>query len=259
MLEGKVVIVSGAGPGLGGQLALAAARNGAQVAFCARSQRSLDAAAQWLGTLPDANGFAMTVDIADPASCVSFIEATIARFGRIDAVINNAFHPLAPATVQDADFAQWRAALDTNLFGSLQMTRCAVPALKQSAGAVVMINSMNTRQHIGLRAGVAASKGALLVATQYLARELGPFGIRVNTALMGWMWGPALRSHFEQLAAAGGVSAGDLRAEIERDLALGAMPTDADCAEAAIFLASDRARAITGACLDVNAGAFLDH
>jgi NAD(P)-dependent dehydrogenase (short-subunit alcohol dehydrogenase family) len=259
VLKDKVVVISGAGPGLGGQLALAAVRHGARVALCARSQTSLAAAGALLDAEPGAEWFGMTADITDAKSCTAFVAACGARFGHVDALINNAFRPIAQAAIETADFDDWRAALETNFLGTLQLTRAAMPALKASAGAVVMINSMNTRRHSGHRAGAAASKGALLVATQYLARELGPHRIRVNTALMGWMWGPAVSSHFEQVARKQGVAVEQLRAEVERDIALGAMPSDADCADAAVFLASDHARAITGACLDVNGGAFLDH
>lgn len=261
VLNDKVVLISGAGSGLGSQLALAAVRSGAQVAVCARSQASLDQVALRLKReASDADWQGCIADITDIGACQHFIDRAMEQYGRVDALINNAFQPIPAAAIEEADIRDWRAAMEVNFFGTVQLTRCAIPALKQSlSGAIVMINSMNTRHYTGDRAGVAASKAALLTVTQYLARELGEHNIRVNSALMGWMWGPAVEGHFKRTAEATGIPAAQLRADVERGFALGKMPADSDCAQAAIFLASDYAAAITGACLDVNGGAFIDH
>lgn len=260
LLNDKVVLISGAGPGLGSHLALTAARNGARVALCARSQTNLDRVGALLDQeAPDRHWLGCIADITEAEDCRNFIDTAIQQYGRIDILINNAFQPIPAAAIEVADMETWRAAMDVNFFGTLQLTRYAIPALKRSSGAIVMINSMNIRHYTGDRAGVAASKAALQTTTQYLARELGSHGVRVNTALMGWMWGPAVANHLERTARAVGATVEQLRAEIERDIAIGRIPSDADCAQAAIFLASDYAAAITGACLDVNGGAFMGH
>jgi NAD(P)-dependent dehydrogenase (short-subunit alcohol dehydrogenase family) len=150
--------------------------------------------------------------------------------------------------------------MDVNLFGTLQLTQAVIPQFKaQGGGAIVMINTMVTRKPMPTQAGYAASKAALASATQHLAQELGPHGIRVNSAFMGWMWGAPVKGYFEAMAAQTGQSVDALKAAVEQQIALGSMPTDADCAKAAIFLASDYACAMTGAALDVNGGEFLPH
>jgi NAD(P)-dependent dehydrogenase (short-subunit alcohol dehydrogenase family) len=258
MLQDKVVMITGAGAGLGCQLALEAARNGALVAVCARSDKNLDA----VGALLQSHGYddrllCEKADITALDDCRNFVDMTVQRFGRIDALINNAFQPIPSAAIEQADFTEWRAAFEINVLGTLQLTRQVIPQLKRTLGAIVMINSMNTRKHADGRAGVAASKGALMVATQYLAEELGQYGIRVNTALMGWMWGPPVQGHLQAVARAEGISAQDARARVEQGIALGRIPDDADCAKACIFLASGAAGAITRARLDVKAGADI--
>ena len=138
------------------------------------------------------------------------------------------------------------------------MTRAVVPAMKaQGGGAVVMINTMATIKPFVGEAGYAASKGALLVAAKYLAIELGPNNIRVNTARMGWMWGAPVEGYVGLMAQAQGVSQKQIVDEIAANIPLRRLVLDDECARAALFLVSDYASAITGAIIDVNGGEAL--
>jgi NAD(P)-dependent dehydrogenase (short-subunit alcohol dehydrogenase family) len=101
------------------------------------------------------------------------------------------------------------------------------------------------------------SKAALTGATAQLALELGRYGIRVNTAYMGWMWGPPVEGYLRAAAAQQGTTVEALARGVAQHIPLGRIPDDADCAKAALFLASDYACAVTGAALDVNGGEFL--
>ena len=113
------------------------------------------------------------------------------------------------------------------------------------------------RKPLPYQAGYATSKAALAGATKMLARELGAHGIRVNSVYMGWMWGPPVEGFIAGEAKRRGVDAKKIVQEITRDIPLGKIPDDSDCANAVIFLASDLARVITGASLDVNGGEFM--
>lgn len=106
------------------------------------------------------------------------------------------------------------------------------------------------------QASYATSKAALEGATKMLAKELGGYGIRVNSVFMGWMWGPPVEGYVESMAASG-VPKDDVIGGITKDIALGFIPDDSDCANAVAFLCSDYARVITGAGLDVNGGDYL--
>ncbi|MNL36412.1 Enoyl-[acyl-carrier-protein] reductase [NADH] FabI [compost metagenome] len=92
---------------------------------------------------------------------------------------------------------------------------------------------------------------------QYLAQDLGPFGIRVNSTFMGWMWGAPVIGYFESEAKRLGVPMESLVDQVAQQIALRKIPEDNDCAMAALYLASDYAKVITGAQLDVNGGHFL--
>jgi NAD(P)-dependent dehydrogenase (short-subunit alcohol dehydrogenase family) len=123
-------------------------------------------------------------------------------------------------------------------------------------GSIVFVNSMIQKKPLPTQSGYASSKGALTAAARMLAKELGPYGIRVNSTFMGWMWGPPVEGYVEYLVSQGRTRE-DVMGEITKDIPLGIIPDDADCANAVVFLASDLARVITGAQLDVNGGEMM--
>ena len=102
-----------------------------------------------------------------------------------------------------------------------------------------------------------SEKSALRSATKHLALELGAYNIRVNSCHMGWMWGPNVEGYFAWQAQATGRPQEELIAEVAKNIPLGAIPDDGECAKAAMFLASDYASVVTGAALDVNGGEFM--
>jgi len=257
LLAGKVIIVSGIGPGLGVKLAVESAREGAQgVVLAARSAEKLEDAQQRVRAVGGTcETLKVPTDIRDAAQCRRLADAALERFGRVDGLVNSAFEHGAFEPVDSGDVRQWLSAYETNLAGSMQMTRAVVPAMKsQGGGAVVMINTMATIKPFAGEAGYAMSKGALLVAAKYLAMELGPSNIRVNTARMGWMWGAPVQGYVGYMARAQGVSEQKIVDSIAANIPLRRVVTDDECARAALFLLSDYASAITGAVVDVNGG-----
>jgi NAD(P)-dependent dehydrogenase (short-subunit alcohol dehydrogenase family) len=261
LLRNKVVVVSGIGPGLGVKLAIEAAREGAHaVILAARTAAKLDdaeARIRDLGTQCEV--LKVVTDINDRSQCKRLADQTIERFGRIDALVNSAYvHGNFPEAIEQADLDSWRSVFDTNVIGTMTLTQEILPHMKkQGNGAIVMINTQATRRPFPGESGYAASKGALAVAVKYLARELGSHGVRANNVHMGWMWGAPVQGYVQQAAAEYQVPEADIVAPIAANIALGRIPTDDECARAALFLVSDYASAITGATLDVNGGDFI--
>lgn len=257
ILEDKVVIVSGIGPGLGQELAINAGKQGAKVVLAARTRSFLeevDKVVQETG----AETLVVPTDITQEDQCQHLVDETIARFGRIDALINSAYSGGKFVMFADSDLDDWRATMEVNLFGSLTLTQKVVPKMKaQGSGSIVMINTMVQRKPMPMQSMYGASKGALTAATRMLAKELGPDGIRVNGISMGWMWGPPVEGYIDYSAKQAGISAEDFLADITKDIPLGRIPDDSDCANAALFLASDLSAAMTGASLDCNGGEFM--
>ncbi len=260
LLKNKVIVVSGVGPGLGVKLAIEAAREGARgVVLVARSAGKLDDAQERVRAVSSAcECMKVVTDIRDAAQCAHLAQVATAQFERIDGLVNSAFEHGSFAPVDTGSLTQWQDAYETNVVGSMQMTRAVAAAMKvQGGGAVVMVNTMATIKPFIGEAGYAASKGALLVAAKYLAIELGPSNIRVNTVRMGWMWGAPVQGYVEHTARTQGIPQQQIIDGIAANIPLRRVVTDDECARAAMFLLSDHASAITGAVLDANGGEAL--
>jgi len=254
LLENKRCIVSGVGPGLGKEIALAFAREGADVALGARTESYLREVQAEVEALGRRAVFART-DITEQAQCDGLAKACVDTFGGIDVLVHNAFAPDVFQLFEDVDLAAWRQIMDVNLFGSLQLTKAVIPTMQeQGGGSIVFVNSMIIRKVLPLQGGYATSKGALMTAAQVLAKELGPHKIRVNSIVPGWMWGPSVEGYFQMMESQTGKSVQDSYDEIAAQIALGEIPPDDDCANAAVFFASDMSSVITGQALDVNGG-----
>ena len=257
LLKDKVVIVSGIGPGLGVKLAIEAVREGARaVAIGARTAEKLDDAEKRMREAnPACKVLKLVTDIRDAAQCKRLADSTAQQFGRIDGLANSAFFWGTPGTGESADLNGWKDVLETNVLGTMHMTQAVVPAMKaQGGGAIVNISSMATvKPHTG-EIGYAASKGAINVASKYLALELGVHNIRVNVARMGWMLGVPVQNFVSHAAKEQGVPEKQFYDAVAANIALRRLVTDTECARAALFLLSDYASGVTGAVLDANGG-----
>ncbi len=257
LLSGKVCVVSGAGPGLGRQAALLLAAHGADVVLAARRQKILDEVAAEVEAA-GARVLAVPTDITDPDQCARLAATAERELGGIDVLVNNAFRFDVFQTFEDVDLDAWRKIMETNLFGSLQLTRAALPPMRRrGGGSVVMVASMAARIPPPLQGGYAISKGALLTATRVLAAELGPASIRVNAVVPGWMWGPSVEVYVEMESAGRKVPPSEVVGELEARIPLGRVPTDAEVAGTVVYLASDLSAALTGQAVDANGGEFL--
>ncbi|MFF9117046.1 SDR family oxidoreductase [Streptomyces massasporeus] len=258
LLAGKTVVVSGVGAGLGRQVVAAVVRDGGRVVLGARTEASLAKTAAEIDPGGELTAYRST-DIRDEAQCEALAGVARERFGGIDAVVHVAALDGYFGGLEDADFESWRSVLDVNLLGTLRMTRACLPSLKEAGGSVVFIGTQSAVAAPSQvrQAAYAASKGALTSAMYSLARELGPHRIRVNTVLPGWMWGPPVRAYVQFAAQSEGVEEAAVLERLTERMALPELATDADVADAAVFLASDRARSITGQSLLVNAGELM--
>ena len=255
LLRDKVVVVAGVGPGLGRSIALASAREGADVVLAARTASRLDDVAKEVTAL-GRRGLAVPTDLGDAESTDRLAEAAKDAFGRVDALVYNA---LAMPPIKDLGVVPLEAisaSFDANVVAALRLIRLFVPALAETKGSVVMINSMVVRFSQRTMGPYKLAKAALLAMAQSLATELGPQGIRVNSVAPGHIWGDSLKWYFGYLAKKRGVTAEEIYKETAAPIDLGRLPEPDEIADAAVFLASGMARAITGQCLDVNCGEY---
>lgn len=254
LLKDRVAIISGIGPGLGQAIGHALAREGAAVVLAARSADKLNDLA---GEIRSSGGRALAVatDISDDASCRELVASAIAEFGHVDTLVNNAYHPGTYEPIESANLDNWRPPFEVNVLGSLRLSQAVIPSMKKrGSGSIVMINSMSMRRMMATFGAYAASKAALNAATQTLALELGSYGIRVNSVMPGYIWGPPLEAYFAGEAKKAGVPPKAIYDSVAAETALKTIPTSEEIAESVVFFASDMSKVITGQSLDVNAG-----
>lgn len=256
ILSERTVLVVGVGPGLGASCARLALRDGAKVAVMARNADRLAATAAEL----DPSGervVACAGDITVQDDCSAAADAAVERFGALHAVINVAALDTRHGPFDSLSDEDWEANLTVNVVGAVHVVRAVAPHMRAGGGgAVVLIGSQASLRPVSVfpQSAYGAAKAALLSVARDLAAELGPDGIRVNTVIPSWMWGPNVEFYCKWQAGERGITTEDVKHEIAQQMALREMPTDSDVAEAAVFFASERARMITGQSLLVNAG-----
>jgi NAD(P)-dependent dehydrogenase (short-subunit alcohol dehydrogenase family) len=257
MLEGKTVVVTGVGGGLGRECAASALRDGANVVLAARTAETLESTAAELD--PSGERVASQVtDITDADSCEALVQAALARFGSVDALVQVAAYENVWGGLHDLKFEAWRKAFETNVLGALTVLRPVATAMKTGGGgSVVLVGSQSMFKPALPQSGYAASKGALLSAMYYLADELGADNIRVNMVVPSWMWGPNVEMYVNGTAASRGTSTEEVLDGIVGAFPLRRMTEDGEVADVAAFFASDHAKAVTGQHLMVNSGEMM--
>ena len=255
LLEGKVAIVSGIGPGMGRSISLALAREGADIVLAARTPEKLEAVAKEVEAL-GRRATPVPTDLSEASDCKALVERAVEAHGRLDVVVNNAFHTGTGKFFERDDLeGGWRDTLEVNLYGSLRVSQAAIPHLRaQGGGSIVMINTMSIRVVNPTFAAYAASKAALHAATQGMAKELGADQIRVNSVMPGYIMGEAVSGLFERQARKEGISEQAAYDRVASLIPLGRIPTPDEIAGAVLFFASDLSSCITGQSLDVNGG-----
>jgi NAD(P)-dependent dehydrogenase (short-subunit alcohol dehydrogenase family) len=254
LLEGKVAVVSGAGPGLGRSICIRLAQHGAPVVIGDLDQRAVD---ESVAAVRDAGGGATgrVTDITNRSDCDALVRLAVDEFGAVDILVNDAYHGGDFTPFANADLASWRTTSDVNVFGTLTMTQAALGALAATAsGRVVMICTHGVDVIQPAFGAYTSSKAALAHLTKLLAAELGPQGIRVNAVFPGPIWGANLRRYLDSQADARGVDPQVVYDEFAAKNALRSLVPPEDIADSVVFLASDMARPITGQALYANAG-----
>ncbi|WP_370399530.1 SDR family NAD(P)-dependent oxidoreductase [Sulfitobacter sp. JB4-11] len=227
----KVALITGAARGIGLATAKTLLAEGWLVALLDRDADELPKAMADLGQA--ASGF--VYDVSDPDAVNAALPDVLNRFGRLDALVNNAgvadFGPIA-----ETDFARWRRVMETNLDGVFLMSQAAIPALKETKGTLVNIASISGLRASTLRVAYGTSKAAVIQLTKQQAAELGEFGIRANCVCPG-----PVRT---KLAMA--VHTQDIIDAYHDAIPLNRYGSEQEIAEVIAFLCSDKASYVTG-------------
>ncbi len=250
-LAEKVIFLTGGAQGIGRECALAYAREGASVVV---ADLNAGAGAATAAELPGAHHLAVVCDVSRRESVDEAIAAALARFGRLDAVHNNAGISSPSKPLHETSENEWDRLQATNL-KSVYLTTCAaLDALKASHGAI-----LNTASLVGVigqanHAAYVATKGGMIALTKAMALDYAPFGIRVNAICPAGVWTPLLREWAAQQP-----DPAQMATYLDEIHALGYCPEGDVIADAAVFLLSHRARFMTGVILPVSGGAELGY
>jgi NAD(P)-dependent dehydrogenase (short-subunit alcohol dehydrogenase family) len=255
MLEGKVVVVSGVGPALGTTLTRRCAQNGADLVLAARTAERLDDVAKQI-TDTGRRAVAISTDITDDDQVKNLVETTLAAYGKVDVLINNAFRVPSMKPLAGTTFQHIRDAIELTVLGALRVVQGFTPALAGSHGSIVNVNSMVLRHSQPKYGAYKMAKSALLAMSQSLAAELGDQGIRVNSVVPGYIWGETLKSYFTHQADKYGTTVEQIYNATAANSDLKRLPTEDEVASAIVFLASDLSSGITGQTVDVNCGEY---
>ncbi|CAG9166625.1 SDR family NAD(P)-dependent oxidoreductase [Cupriavidus pampae] len=247
LVENKVVIVTGAASprGIGKATARALAAQGAKVVIVDLQRDAAEAAAADLGE----GHLGLRCDVTDKTSCEAVARDTVARYGRIDGLINNA-GITQPVRTLDIGAANFDAVIDVNLRGTLYMSQAVLPQMKeQQRGSIVCMSSVSAQRGGGIFGGphYSAAKAGVLGLAKAMAREFGGDRIRVNSITPGLI----------QTDITGDKLTTEMRADIIKGIPLGRLGDAADVANACLFLVSDLSSYLTGITLDVNGGMLI--
>ncbi len=243
------VLVTGGSRGIGKAVSLAFARAGAAVAVLYRENRGVAEAT--LAQLPGDGHFALRADVADPAAVASAVDEAMARWGRIDVLVNNAgigvYHRLAEVSYEEWREA-WRRTLTVNLEGPANLSYCVARRMMASGGGrIVNITSRGAFRGEPLKPAYGAAKAALNSLSQSLAVALAPWNIFVGAVAPGFV---NTELTADRLAGPEGI-------EIRGQSPFNRVAEPEEVAHAVLFLASDGAEFATGAIIDVNGASYL--
>jgi len=246
-LAGRVVLVTGAGRGIGAEVAAKSAAAGATVAIHYRS--SADGARQTLERVRSAgaDGAMFAADLADGAQAEALVDEAMQRFGRVDGLVNNAGRTQVGPFLE-IEPAAWDEVIRTDLTAAFHTCRAVLPSMvERGSGSIVNVASRLGQMGIAETAAYSAAKAGLIGLTRALAREFGPHGVRVNAVAPGF----TLTDMTSDLA-----DSEEGRRRL-RDMPLGRFGTADEVADAVIFLLSDASALFLGQTLNPNAGGYM--
>ena len=245
-----MVIVTGAGTGLGAAVARRLARDGASVVLVGRRRDPIERVAAATGQT------FVVADASTEEGVERIVAATVDAHGGIDGLVLNA-GVMLPGTVAEASVDDWRATLDVNLTGPFLLARAALPQLLERQGSVVSVASIAALRAGPGMAAYCASKAGLVLLTQCLAVEQGAAGLRANVVAPGWVRTEMADEEMDEFGGPRGLDREAAYAEITRNVPARRPATADEAAAAVVWLLSPQAAYVNGSVLTVDGGTSI--
>jgi NAD(P)-dependent dehydrogenase (short-subunit alcohol dehydrogenase family) len=257
LLKDKIAVITGGGRGLGRVIALAYAKEGADLVLASRSVEALQ---ETRAEVEDLGRKVLVVptDIRHEVSVQNLAEKALEHFGRVDILVNNSGITGPTTPLWKITLAEWEETFAVNVTGAFLCCRAFLPSMiEQQSGSIIFISSMTGKRPLFGRTPYAAGKLALVGLARTLAWETGPYRIRVNVISPGPVAGERVERVIRLQAEAEDISIDESRRRFTSSSPLGRLVPPGDIANAAVFLASDQAASITGEDLNVSAGTVM--
>ncbi|MDO9395729.1 MAG: SDR family oxidoreductase [Herbiconiux sp.] len=243
VLAGKVALITGADSGIGKAVAIAYAREGADVAVSYLSEHEDAQDTEHWVTEAGRRALLLPGDLQDPAHCREVVARTVAEFGRVDILVSNAAFQMNRETTEEIPDEEWDRTIATNLNAFFHLTKAALPHMGEG-GSIIGSSSVQSDQPSPGLMPYAATKAAIASMTASLAQQLGERGIRANSVAPGPVWTPLIPSTMPVEAVE----------SFGAQTPLGRAAQPAELAPAYVFLASDAASYVSGAVVAVTGG-----
>ncbi len=249
-MAGKAVLITGGTEGLGLALATQLASEGAAVAICGRDEerlRTAEGAVQAVG----GDVLAQRADVTRAADLEAFLDAAVARWGRVDGVVHNAGRASA-GPIETINDATWESDFQLKLMAAVRLTRMALPQLRASHGAVLFTLALAAKAPGGASEPSSVTRAAGMALMKALSKELAPDGIRVNAVLIGLIES----GQWTRIAAGAGAGVREFYERFAEDagIPLGRFGRASEFADLGCFLLSSRASYLTGAAINLDGG-----
>jgi NAD(P)-dependent dehydrogenase (short-subunit alcohol dehydrogenase family) len=257
LLDDTVAMVTGAGAGIGREIAIRLAEEGADVVLAGRSVEAMQEVARRVAAL-GREAFVVPLDLRNGGSVDGAVGTALERFGRVDVLVNNSGVGGPTKQLVDLSAQEWDETFSVNVTGTFLCCRAVLPQMiERRRGSIVVIGSITGKRPLVNRAPYAASKAALIGLVRTLAAEVGPHGVRVNLVSPGGVEGQRLDWVIESQAEARGLTPTQVREEFAGGSALRRLVSPVDVADVTAYLASPRARSVTGEDVNVAAGLVM--
>lgn len=251
-LENKVALITGGSKGIGFQTALDLSREGASVAIVARNQDALDAAKEQIRKETGKDVLAISADVSQESECQRAVEETVAHFGKLHILVNNA-GTAAANSFEDVDGDAWQKDLDLKLGGTIHASRYSIPYMKkEGGGAIVNLTAVVAKTPPASSLPSSVSRSAGLALTQAMSKDLGKHNIRVNAVCIGLIRSDQIEKMWQNKRP--DLSWDEFSAETGKGIPLGRIGDTHEASNVITFLVSDAASYVTGTSVNIDGG-----